>query len=118
MVTAPERDPNQRPWLLVEAMTREVDVEHGWVLRHSIVEAVEKGFTDILLDLTDVDLIDATGLGILVGALKRVSDLGGSLALVCDKPQVLGQMRRTGVIGLFAVYPSVEGVPAPVSSVR
>ncbi len=57
-----------------------------------------------LLDSTGL----STGLGVLVGGLKRARQAGGSLQLVCTKPPVLTVLRVTGLLKVFPVNSSVE----------
>ena len=46
--------------------------------------AVEK--PRVLIDLSQVSFIDSTGIGVLVGGLKRAREAGGALVLVCPVP--------------------------------
>ena len=57
----------------------ELDMATGPQLRQEIVRQVTGGNTHIVVDLENVDFIDSTGLGILVGGLKRTKSVGGDL---------------------------------------
>jgi anti-sigma B factor antagonist len=59
------------------------------------------------VDLDGVDFIDSTGLGVLIGALKRVRTHDGDLALVCSEPRILKVFEITGLLTVFAVHPSI-----------
>src|SRR5205809_2369992 len=61
----------------------EVDVYTAPRLRERLIELVEAGARSVVVDLSAVEFLDSTGLGVLVGALKRLRAAGGSLALVC-----------------------------------
>ena len=50
----------------------EIDVYTAPRLRESIVAAVEAGHNRLIIDVQQVKFLDSTGLGVLVGALKRV----------------------------------------------
>jgi anti-anti-sigma factor len=50
-------------------------------VRHALCEAVDNGVEDLLLDLHEVELVDATGLGVLVGVHRRADRLGRRLVL-------------------------------------
>jgi anti-sigma B factor antagonist len=58
-------------------------------------------------DLGRVDFLDSTGLGALVGGLKRLREAGGSLALVISTPRILRIFQITGLTKALAVQPSV-----------
>ncbi len=51
----------------------------------------------LIIDLTGVDFIDSTGLGVLVGALKHAREAGGTLDVVVATPRVLKVLALTGL---------------------
>jgi anti-anti-sigma factor len=51
----------------------------------------------LVLDLSDVDFIDESGLAALLGAHKRLHDQGGSLVLRKPRGQILKVLEITGV---------------------
>ena len=95
----------------------EVDVYTGTALRDRISDLLDAGAHHLIVDLGRVDFIDSTGLGVLVGALNRARELGGSLQLVCAQERVLKLLRITGLDQVFTVQPSVEAaLPAEAGS--
>lgn len=86
----------------------EVDVYTAPRLRERIVELVEGGSRRIVVDLSRVEFLDSTGLGVLVGALKRLRAVGGSLALVCCHERLLKIFRITALDRVFSLHDSVE----------
>jgi anti-sigma B factor antagonist len=61
----------------------------------------------VVVDLTDVEFIDSTGLGALVGARTAAADQGGTVALVCTQPRILKLFTITGLDSVFEIYSSV-----------
>ena len=60
----------------------EIDLASSPEFRTAIHDLLDSGVRAIVVDLTAVSFIDSSGLGVLVGSLKRVNELGdGSLAL-------------------------------------
>jgi len=88
----------------------EVDVYTGPTLRDRISDLLDSGAHDLVVDLGKVDFIDSTGLGVLVGALNRAKELGGSLQLVCAQERVLKLLRITGLDQVFTVRASLAEV--------
>lgn len=86
----------------------EIDVYTSPKLRERLVGLVNDGSTNIVVNLAEVDFIDSTGLGVLVGALKRIRSRGGSLSLVCSETGLLRVFTITGLEKVFMIYPSVE----------
>ena len=56
-----------------------------------------------MIDLEDVDFIDSTGLGVLVGALRRARAANGDVRLVCTNPRILKVFEATGLHEVFAI---------------
>lgn len=61
----------------------------------------------LIADLGQVDFLDSTGLGVLVGGLKRLREDGGSFALMITIPRILRIFQITGLTKEFASWPSV-----------
>lgn len=92
----------------VLSVSGEVDVATAPRLRERLVALVGEGRTRIVVDLERVDFIDSTGLGVLVGALKRVRTNDGDLALVCTGPRILKVFEITGLTKVFAIHRTVD----------
>jgi anti-sigma B factor antagonist len=86
----------------------EVDVYTAPRLRERLVELLDNGARRVVVDLGRVDFLDSTGLGVLVGALKRLRAAGGTFGLVCAKEPLLKIFRITALDQVFPIYPSVE----------
>jgi anti-sigma B factor antagonist len=74
--------------------------------------AIARGKRAVVLDLTDVEFIDSTGLSVLLNGLRRVTRQGGSLALVCTNPTVLRLFEITRLDGTFAIHATRESALA------
>jgi anti-sigma B factor antagonist len=91
----------------------EIDVYTAPKLREQIVALVEEGRYHLVIDMEEVEFLDSTGLGVLVGGLKRVRAHDGSLRLVCTQERILKIFRITGLTKVFPIHGSVaEAVEA------
>jgi anti-sigma B factor antagonist len=106
-------DVTERNGHTVLAVRGEVDVYTAPRLRERIVELVSAGHRRIVVDLAGVEFLDSTGLGVLVGALKRVRSHEGDLSLVCRAPRILDVLEITGLTNVFAIHDSVEAAVGP-----
>lgn len=88
-------------------ITGEVDVYTAPELRERVVELVGGGFVHLIADLRDVEFLDSTGIGALVGSLRRVRTHDGSLMLVTRSGRILEIFKITGLINAFAIYPTI-----------
>lgn len=89
-------------------VTGEVDVYTAPVLRERIQDLTAKDVVHIIADLSRVDFLDSTGLGVLVGGLKRVREHGGSLTPVINSMRILHILRITGLTRALPPQPSVQ----------
>jgi anti-sigma B factor antagonist len=96
-----------RPPYAVLAVKGEVDVYTAPRLRERLVDLVSQGKHQIVVDLEGVDFLDSTGLGVLVGGLKRVRSHEGDLSLVCTQARILKVFEITGLTKVFDIYESV-----------
>jgi anti-sigma B factor antagonist len=86
----------------------EIDVYTAPQLRERLIAMVEDGARHVIVDLSRVEFLDSTGLGVLVGALKRLRGVNGDLALVCAQERLLKIFRITGLDRVFTILGSVE----------
>lgn len=86
----------------------EIDVYTAPKLRERLVELVGEGNYKIIVDMTKVEFLDSTGLGVLVGGLKRVRSHDGQLALVCNQERIYKIFRITGLTKVFPIYDSTD----------
>lgn len=92
----------------VVTVSGEVDIATAPVLRERLVALVAEGHHDLVVDLDDVGFLDSTGLGVLVGALKRSRSHGGDLRLVCSQPRIMKVFEITRLDAAFGIYPSSD----------
>jgi anti-sigma B factor antagonist len=97
-----------RPPYVVLAVSGEVDVYTAPRLREKLVELVSAGHRQVVVDLDGVEFLDSTGLGVLVGGLKRLRSHEGDLALVCTQPRILKVFEITGLTKAFSIHSTVD----------
>ena len=93
----------------VVAVGGEIDVYTAPRLRDTITELVAGGNYDLIIDMEQVEFLDSTGLGVLVGGLKKVRAHDGSLELVCTQDRLLKIFRITGLAKVFVIHDSADG---------
>ncbi|MGP4049222.1 STAS domain-containing protein [Streptomyces sp. 2A115] len=85
----------------------EIDVYTTPMLREGVIDLLDKDAVHIITDMRNVEFLDSTGLGALVGSLKRLRVREGSLGLVIDSDRLLRIFRITGLIQVFPIHSSV-----------
>ncbi len=50
----------------------------------------------ILIDMSGVPFVDSAGLGALIGGIRRARELGGDVAVACNRPTLTRLLHTTG----------------------
>src|SRR5690348_8194883 len=91
---------SETPGFTVIAVGGEIDVYTAPKLREKLISLVEAGSYQLIVDMEGVEFLDSTGLGVLVGGLKRVRAHDGWIDLVCTQSRILrifrSEERRVG----------------------
>lgn len=114
-------DEQQHGDVRVIAVRGEIDVASAPELSTRLNVAVRRTGGGVVVDLTAVELIDSTGIAVLLNALRRMTRARRRLALVCPPGPVLRALQLTRLDTTFVVRADVEAavraaapaVPAP-----
>ncbi|MGQ7296113.1 STAS domain-containing protein [Quadrisphaera sp. KR29] len=94
----------------------DVDLYTAPQLRQQLVDLVGQGRHDVVVDLSDVPFIDSSGLGVLVGGLRRARSHGGDLRLAGPNDLTTQVLRATGLTSSFHIHPDVgEALEHPLA---
>jgi anti-sigma B factor antagonist len=97
---------NLRDEYAVVSGAGEIDLATSPALRSRLQDAIGRHRV-VIVDLSDVTFIDSTGLGVLIGGLRRVNEAGGEMKIVVADPRVLKIFEITGLTELFSIHPSL-----------
>ena len=84
----------------------DVDFDAAPQLKRHIMGRVNAGDRQLIVDLSAVEFIDSTAIGVLVGALKRLGANGGSLLVVCDNEDIRGIFETVGLEHVMPLHRS------------
>lgn len=88
-----------------------LDAVQAPALREALVGHVERGQDRIVLDLSETEFMDSSGLGALVSCIKRMGSRGG-LAIVGAHGAVARLFTLTRMDRVFALHPDVDAAVA------
>ena len=77
-------------------------------LKHNINEKLLRGYKKIIIDLSSVEFLDSTFLGVIVNTLKKVAKIGGDLKLIGFKPVVRSMFELTRLFRVFESYSELQ----------
>jgi anti-sigma B factor antagonist len=94
----------------VVTVVGEVDVATAPTLRQELLRLASEssGPPRVVIDLAGVDFLDSTGLGVLLGGLKRLRSKDGALVLARAEPQVRKVFEITRVIEILPVHDDLD----------
>jgi anti-sigma B factor antagonist len=75
----------------------ELDLQAAPALKQALVTVIGEGHLDVVVDLTEVTFLDSTALGVLAGRYRELRARGGSIAVICNNPNVLETLEIAGV---------------------
>jgi anti-sigma B factor antagonist len=87
----------------VVALAGRLDVLGAGAAREALHEAVGSGQGRLVIDLSRVELLDATGLGVLIGTHRRARATGRQLVLLDAIPRVARILALTRVDRIIPV---------------
>ncbi|MDQ2663893.1 MAG: STAS domain-containing protein [Candidatus Eremiobacteraeota bacterium] len=97
---------------LVFSLRGTLDVTTSPSVRAALIEAAENGKHEIIVDLSQVEFLDSTGLGALIGAHRRALEKNGRVRLVCTDGPIQRLLNITGLMKSFAVYSTLQAALA------
>ena len=80
----------------------------------AVASALETGHIHIVVDLSQMPVIDSCGIGAVVQALQQAKKLGGDLKLVDPSQFALKIFKMTGILPLFQVFPTEQEAIAAI----
>ena len=81
----------------------EVDIYTANELKDELNIAIEERPKNLVINMQNLDYIDSTGLGILIGVVKRLKQKQGDIYIVNTKPNVRKIFTITGLDKIFKV---------------
>jgi len=82
----------------------EIDVYTAPQLKQQILEMLDQGVTHMIVNLTGVEYLDSTALGVLIGGLKRLRERDGKLDIICPNSRIRRIFEITGLDKIFDIF--------------
>ena len=81
-----------------------IDVNTVPRLRKELLSLIQDGCTHLVVDLRKVSFIDSSGLGVLIGALRRTREKDGVVRIVCTSEDILKIFKISGLHKVFPIF--------------
>ena len=91
---------------LIVQVDGELDLETSPVFREKVESKLNQYemIKHLILDLKQVNFIDSSGLGAILGRFKRLSQQGGRVSAVNVSPQVRRIFELSGLLKIMEIY--------------
>jgi anti-sigma B factor antagonist len=95
---------------VVKPVGNRLDLEVAAEFRGALLQLIDSGQHRVVVDLSDVDFIDSSGLGALVSALKTLKMLkrDGDIRLANVRPPVVSLLEIIRLHRVFSSYSSID----------
>lgn len=88
----------------------ELDAYTVGQFRESLGELASK--PKLLIDMSEVPFVDSAGLGALIGGIRRAREVGGDVAVCCNRPTLTRLLHTTGFDRIVTVTETVDEAAA------
>ena len=89
---------------IVSSPTGDLDQSAGAALAESINEHITRNDNDHIIDLREVDEVDARTVRTMIKIQRKIREVGGSLRLVIENSKALRYIKLTALGRIFGVY--------------
>ena len=100
----------------VISLAGEVDLYTAPEFKQQLLEVINQGAKEVVVDFSNTTFIDSTTLGVLVGGVKRLRSNEGQLSLVCSDRNITKIFEITGLDRVFTIYGTRDEATAAVDA--
>jgi len=93
---------------ILTVQDQRIDAHNSAELKEYLSQLIERGETQIIVQLEHVRFIDSSGLGALLSGHKQLASKAGKFALSNIQPQVLSMFELTRLNRVFDIYTDID----------
>lgn len=95
--------------VLVVKIIGELDHHYASRIRETIdIEVRDKEVRLLVFDLSELDFMDSSGIGVIMGRYRLMRDMGGKVCVAGAKDSLNKIIGLSGLSGIIGLYDSVE----------
>lgn len=94
--------------VIVKPLSKNIDASLSTDFKGSMIDLIDQGNNFFLLDLSQVDFIDSSGLGAIISILKTLSQNDGDIVICGTNPPILNLFKLTRMDQVFKIYTDEE----------
>ena len=94
---------------LIVKIMEDMDHHSAQYLRQKIdFEIVKSTVKNIIFDFSNVNFMDSSGIGVVVGRYKNIQKLNGRAAIVNANPKIMQIFEMSGVLKIIPAYSDMD----------
>ena len=94
---------------LIIKIMEDMDHHSAQYLRQKIdCELVKSTVKNIIFDFSNVNFMDSSGIGIVVGRYKNIQKLNGRAAIVNANPKIIQIFEMSGILKIIPYYSDID----------
>lgn len=100
---------SKRDNTLIVAMAGELDHHSSENVRAKIDNKIDEfGIKNLIFDFSDVNFMDSSGIGVVIGRYKKIMEYGGKVGIVSLKPNIKRVFELGGLFKIIKEYKNIE----------
>ena len=94
--------------LVIKPNVQRIDSSISTEFKSKVFDLLDKQYKFILLDISEIDFIDSSGLGALISILKSVTSQNATLAICGAQSKIINLFKLTRMDKVFTLFENVE----------
>lgn len=100
---------SKRGTTLIIRIMEDMDHHSAQYLRQKIdSELVKSTVKNIIFDFSNVNFMDSSGIGVIVGRYKNVQKLNGKAAIINANPKIMQIFEMSGILKIIPAYNDLD----------
>lgn len=93
---------------LIVRLEGELDHHTAELVRDRVESELDRGAEHLVMSLEGLSFMDSSGIGVILGRYKRVTNAGGRMALCAVNDQLMKLFELSGMLKILRIYPNVS----------
>ncbi len=94
--------------LITKLHGKRATVEFSGELKKEMLEKIEEGYQNVVVDLSEIEFVDSSFLGAMVAGLKKATMKNGDLKIVGLQSPVRAMFELTRLYRIFDIFDDLE----------
>ena len=89
---------------LIVRLSGELDHHTAELVRTQVEAELDRGYSNLVMNFDQLGFMDSSGLGVILGRYKRVTQAGGRMSLCSVNDQLMKLFELSGMLKILRIY--------------